>query len=50
MRARKVGLVIVAAALGTAALGLTFAAYLNPSIAMDLGSVMTFCAQWVGLR
>jgi hypothetical protein len=49
--ARSRALVVVAATLlGAAVLGLTFMAYLSPSLMVDLGSVMLLCAQLVGLR
>jgi hypothetical protein len=48
--ARSRGLVIVATVLGAAVLGLTFMAYLSPSLMVDIGSVMLLCAQLVGLR
>ena len=44
------GIVVAAALLGIAALGATFAAYLSPSLAMELGSVLAMCAQVIGLR
>ncbi len=48
--ARSRGIVVAAALLGIAALGATFAAYLSPSLAMELGSVFAMCAQAIGLR
>jgi hypothetical protein len=48
--ARSRGLVIAATVLGVAALGLTFMAYLSPSLMVDIGSIMLLCAQLVGLR
>ena len=48
--ARSKGLVVVATVLSVAALGLTFMAYLSPSLMVDLGSVMLLCAQAIGLR
>ena len=48
--ARSRGLVIAATVLGAVALGLTFMAYLSPSLMVDIGSVMLLCAQLVGLR
>ena len=36
--------------LALAALGLVFAAYLNPSLSLDLAGMMAWCAQLVGLR
>ena len=48
--ARSRGLVIAATVLGAAVLGLTFMAYLSPSLMVDIGSVMLLCAQLVGLR
>lgn len=40
----------VGAVLGATALILTFLAYLNPSFALDMGSMLALCAQWIGLR
>jgi hypothetical protein len=47
---RSRSLVVVAALLGVAILGLVFLAYLSPSLMVDLGSVMLLCAQLIGLN
>jgi hypothetical protein len=48
--ARSRVLVIAATVLGAAVLGLTFMAYLSPSLMVDIGSVMLLCAELIGLR
>jgi hypothetical protein len=48
--ARSRVLVVAATLLGAGVLGLTFMAYLSPSLMVDLGGVMLLCAQLVGLR
>lgn len=50
MRARNVVGWVIGGLVASAVLGVTFAAYLSPSLAMDIGSVMAFCAQFIGLR
>ena len=48
--ARSRSLAVAATLLGVGILGATFAAYLSPSMLLDLGSVMAFCAQLIGLQ
>ncbi|MGE0803646.1 MAG: hypothetical protein AB7O55_35560 [Lautropia sp.] len=40
----------VVGVLALAALGLTFAAYLNPALSLEVASLMSYCAQVIGLR
>lgn len=47
---RSRGLVLAATLLGAGILGITFLAYLSPSLLVDLGGIMLLCAQLIGLQ